>query len=358
MSPRRRTRKSGRPTLRDVAAAAGVSPITVSRALRDPALVHVDTRRRIEAAVKRLGYVANRAAGTLAGARSNIVPVIVPRIHNAFFSETIEAIARTFGARGIHLLVGVHGYDPHRELEEIRSFLAWNPAGFVLAGTDHLPATRRLLKAARIPVVEVWDLTDRPIDSVVGFSHEAAGAAVGTIALQAGFVRPAFIGAYLDFDLRARRRLEGFRQALAGKQLDPRVVVFDAPAAIEHGAEGMDRLLSLPATPDIVFCSNDVIALGALFECQRRGIAVPESVSVIGFGDLQTSRQCIPSLTTIRPPGAEMGRLAAEAILARLAGAPLRARRRILDVGFEIVERGSSRGAPLIKGRVLQTAAS
>src|SRR5512145_716300 len=146
MSERTSKRKSGRPTVRDVARAAGVSAITVSRALRDASLVSGSTRQKVDAAVARLGYITNRAAGSLAGARSNIVPVLVPRVHNAFFSETIEAIAAAFAPAGLDLMIGVHGYDLERERGAVRALLTWNPAAFVLAGTDHFPATRRLLR--------------------------------------------------------------------------------------------------------------------------------------------------------------------------------------------------------------------
>jgi LacI family gluconate utilization system Gnt-I transcriptional repressor len=351
VSERRRSRKSGRPTIRDVAREAGVSAITVSRALRDASQVSASARAGVEAAVERLGYVANRAAGTLAGATSNIVPVLVPRIHNAFFSETIEAIAEAFSPHAIDLLVAVHGYDLARECAEVRSFLAWNPAAVILTGTDHLPATRALLRAARVPVVEVWDIAGKPIDVAVGFSHTAAGEAIGRYCIDAGFRRAAFVGAYLDRDLRARRRLEGFAQAFGAGRSSPEVVSFPGPATVDQGAEAIDRLLRRPRIPDVVACSNDVIALGALFECQRRGVAVPEGLSVIGFGDQPASRQCVPSLTTVRPRGVEIGALAAREILDRLAAGRRTRRARVRDTGFEIVERESVRTRRPLAGR-------
>ena len=336
-------RASGLPTVHDVARSAGVSAITVSRALRQPALVRPGTRARVDAAVRKLGYVGNAMAGSLAGAVSSVVPVVVPSLTNAFFTATLEAISSPLIEARMQLLVGVHGYDKQREAEQVRGFLPWRPAALVLVGTEHDPALAALLRGQSIPIVETWDLTDRPLDMLVGFSHEAVGRAAARHLLDCGYRRIGSIGTYLSHDRRAAKRLAGFKQQLAAAGLDAIAVELDAPPTVGAGAEGLQRLLGLAPQCEAVFCANDILAFGALIHCRRNGIAIPDRLGLIGFGGLPLGEYAEPALTTIRPPGAAIGREAAALIAERIrSGARLPKTRRVRDLGFELIARGTT----------------
>lgn len=336
-------RVSGLPTVHDVARAAGVSAITVSRALRRPALVRPDTRARVDSAVRKLGYVGNAMAGSLAGATSNIVPVVVPSLTNAFFTATLEAISSPLLDARMQLLVGVHGYDLKREAEQVRGYLPWRPAALVLVGTEHDPALPATLRGLSIPIVETWDLAERPLDMLVGFSHEAVGRAAARHLIDCGYRRIGSIGTYLAQDRRAAKRLGGFHQQLKAEGIEGIAVELDVPPTVEIGAEGLQRLLGRAPQCDAVFCANDILAFGALVQCRRTGIAVPDRLALIGFGGLPLGDYAEPALTTIRPPGEAIGREAAALIAERIAsGERLPKARRVRDLGFELIARGTT----------------
>ena len=164
-------------TIRDVAKVAGVSPITVSRALSRPELVTAETLERIRAVVARTGYVPNFLAGSLRSRRSRIVAAVFPQITNTMFVDTIQALTDRLHDEGYQLLLGFSSYEM-REDELIAGILGRKPDGIFLTGISHAPETRRRLIASHLPVVEAWDLTPTPIDMLVGFSHEKAGAAM------------------------------------------------------------------------------------------------------------------------------------------------------------------------------------
>ena len=165
-------------TLKHVAERAGVSPITVSRALNKPAMVSADLRERVQLAVDELGYVQNRVAGALASANSPVIPVVVPSLSNAVFVETIQGIQEVVQSAGFQLLLGNTEYDLDREHGWISTFLGWSPPGLILAGTRHQPRTRALIERWGRPVVEIMEVGAKPIDMNVGLSHAAAGAAM------------------------------------------------------------------------------------------------------------------------------------------------------------------------------------
>jgi LacI family gluconate utilization system Gnt-I transcriptional repressor len=339
--PVRTRRRAGRATMSDVAKLAGVSAITVSRLLREPDSVSGELALRIRDAIDRLGYVPNLMAGGLAAAKSRIVGVVVPSIRNAFFAATVDALAARLDARGLAVLDSSSDYDPQREDTLIEAMLAWNPAALVLTGFAHGPRTAAILSRASLPVVEMWDVVGRPFDMAVGFDHNAAGRRVARHFLSRGRRRVGVIGAILEKDTRAAARCAGVRDELDRAGLAAAAWT-DLPRAsnVGDGATAFAAMLCTPGGIDAVAFSNDVLALGALFECQKRGVRVPDDVALAGFGDLDFSAHCRPSLTTLRPPRETIGNETARMLEARFDGTMPEPR--IVDLGCELIERDSS----------------
>ena len=174
-SPRDASRAKRNVTLADVARLAGVSPITVSRALHRPELVTPETRELVQVIVERTGYSPNMLAGGLASKRSRLVAAIVPSITNGIFVEAVEALTDRLWTAGYQVLLGLSGYPAEREEALLTAVLSRRPDAIYLTGINHSKASRQRLLAAAIPVVETWDLTPTPVDMVVGFSHEKVG---------------------------------------------------------------------------------------------------------------------------------------------------------------------------------------
>jgi LacI family gluconate utilization system Gnt-I transcriptional repressor len=328
----RRTRANA--TVTDVARVAGVSPITVSRALSAPERLSAKTLERVRSAVRSTGYVPNLLAGGLRSAKSRLVAAVVPTVAGPVFLDTIQALTDALDARGYQLMLGQSGYRHSREDALLDAIIGRRPAGLVLTGLMHSAEGRRRLVASGIPVVETWDLTPKPIDMLVGFSHERIGEAAAQFLLQRGRRHPAIISGN---DPRAVRRTEGFTGA--SRSVVP-VEWVDAPTTLESGRAGLGRLLDRVSHIDAIFCSSDLLALGVITEASVRGLAIPGELAVVGFGDLQLLAGVAPSITTVRIDGKRMGRLAAELIIERAEGR--RVAQRVIDVGFSIIERASA----------------
>ena len=324
-------------TIRDVAKVAGVSPITVSRALNHPELVTPDTLERVRAVVSRTGYVPNEIAGSLRSRRSRIIAAVFPQITNSMFVDTIQTLSDCLRQEGYQVLLGLSSYEV-REDELIAGILGRRPEGIYLTGIGHAPDTRRRLIASHIPVVEAWDLTPTPIDMLVGFSHEKAGEAMARHLLAKGHRD---IGLVWGNDLRAGVRRDGLLSVLAQEGIhEVPTSLQPAPGMFQRGREGLAQLLGTGARVSAVACSSDVLAQGVIAEAQDRGIRIPGDIAVMGFGDFDFAAHTSPSLSTIAIEKAMIGRLAAEALLARIQGKEVP--ERIVDVGFRLVERDST----------------
>jgi LacI family gluconate utilization system Gnt-I transcriptional repressor len=325
----------------DVATRAGVSAITVSRALRTPDKVSPAVRARIDAAIRSLGYVPNLAAGTLKSQRSRIVAAIVPTLANSIFAETVEGMTEILRQHGYQLLLGNAGYSPETEEALVAAFLGRQPDGLILTGVQHTARLRKQLRAARVPVVETWELTDTPIDMIVGFSNFEAARRLTMALVERGYRRIAFAGVDPAAEPRSGRRQAGYCAALAAHGRDPVIVTVaeESGLTIRSGAHTMARVLADRPDVDAVFFANDFLALGALMECARRGIAVPTKMAIAGFGDFEVAQAVIPALTTVRIPGRDIGRRAAALLVDRLLG---RDGADAVDLGFEIVLRDSA----------------
>jgi len=338
--PARRTprRGTGGTTLNDVAALAGVSAITVSRALKKPDVVAQETLARIQDAVARTGYVPNLIAGGLASNRTGLIAALVPTIAGSVFLDTVQALTDACDEAGCQLMLGQSGYTGFREDALINAIVGRRPDGIVLTGIMHSPEGRKRLLASGIPVVETWDLTPTPIDMLVGFSHERVGMEVADYLYGKGYRRPAIVTAE---DYRAGLRRAGFEHRMRSLGvLDIPVRVVTAPTMLRHGRESMTELMQRAAPPDVIFCSSDVLAHGVITEAQARGMQVPGDIAVMGFGDLAFSPYLHPALSTVHIDGTAIGRQAARFILDRIEGHDIG--ERVRDIGFTIVPRQSA----------------
>ena len=321
-------------TLHDVAREAGVSLITASRALGNPALVLEKTIERVHQAVTATGYIPNLLAGGLKSRRSLMVAGLVPTISVPQFLPTVKALTETLDAAGYQLILGQSGYDHSREEKLLNTMLSRRPDGIVITGLVHSEAAREQLRRLGIPVVETWDLSDRPVDMVVGVSLVKVGSAIAGFFLSRGWQRLAIA---TGDDHRAMLRCEGFL-ATVGREV-PTVVV-PAPSSVEWGRRAMAQLLEKDPNIQAVYCSSDGFAHGLMIEARSRGLRIPQDLVVCGFGDADFAAHIDPSLTTAHVDGAAIGRIAAQMIIDRCQGKPVA--QPIVDVGFRIIERQST----------------
>ena len=334
-------RSTGRQTLADVAKRAGVSPITASRALAKPEMVSEKLRERIERAVKELGYIPNQAARALASSKTRVISIIVPSLTNAVFGDVLNGIDHTLTLAGYRILLGNSHYSTSAEDDLIATMLQQNPDGMIITGIDQSARARELLTAARIPVVQLMELTDSPLDMIAGVSQFDAGYQMTGFLIEKGYKHIGFIGARMD--KRSQRRMQGYQQALADANRQTYVMTNLAPTSFQLGGEMMADLARQHPEIDALFFSNDDLAAGAIFECQRLGIKVPEQLAIAGFNNLGFAGAMNPGLTTVSIPRYQMGIAGAQLLLDRLNGESETAPN-IIDVGFEIVARGSTRG--------------
>ncbi|MGL3606278.1 LacI family DNA-binding transcriptional regulator [Rhizobium sp. G187] len=341
---RRRRQRQEKITLSDVAAAAGVSAITVSRALREPEKVSPHLRETILETVERLGYVPDLAARALASKNSGFVGVMSPGLTNYAFMALMRGIEDRVRSTDLRIQYANPGHDSADEARQLRYFYSQNPAGIIYVGTEHGEAVSQLLANAPCPLVEVMDLGDEPADMAIGIDHRKAAEVATRHLVAKGYRRIAMVGG--RWDVRARRRLEGYRSVLTEAGLfDPALVLaVDGHTSVSLGTQLLARLLAEHPDADAAFCHNDDLALGVLFECQRRGIAVPEQFGICGFNDLDLAGAAFPSITSVRLPRYEIGYRAIDMLIR--AGGSTNPPPAKVDLGFQLVERQSTARTP------------
>jgi LacI family gluconate utilization system Gnt-I transcriptional repressor len=326
--------------LADVAQAAGVSPITVSRALRGERAVAPELCERVQAAASALGYVPDPAARALASSRSSHVAVLIPKLSNTLFVELLDAVQNSLVPAGYQTLIGVTHYDAAEEEAVLRSFLAHRPAGLIVTGRDHNPAAAALIEASGVPCVHVMEVAKEGGSHSVGFSQREAGRALTQHLIETGRRHIVYVAAQLD--PRTLERGQGYEAALVQAGLGDRVrkVLSAEPSSMALGGAMLEQVLrDAPGTDAIFFC-NDDLAQGALLAALRLGIAVPQRVAVAGFNNLPGSDQMVPPLTTVATPRREIGEQAAQMLMKLMRGQPVE--RPHLDLGFQVLRRGST----------------
>jgi LacI family gluconate utilization system Gnt-I transcriptional repressor len=335
-----RPRASGRATLADVAKLAGVSPITVSRALRGERAVDPALTERVRHAADKLGYVPDPAARALASRRSSHVAVLIPLLTNALFVDLLEAVQRTLRVEGFQTLIGVTHYDPLEEEQLLREQLLHRPAGVLVTGTERTEGARRLLAQSGVPCVHLMEVVQQEGIYSVGLSQLEAGAAMTRHLLARGRRRIAFAAAQLD--ARVMQRMAGWRREMQAAGLYEPALEWlrPDPSSLALGGHMFEQIQSQQPAVDAVFFCNDDLAQGALLAALRLGVDVPGRISVAGFNDVTGSDQMLPALTTIRTPRAEVGHAAAQMLLALMGGRPVP--QPGVDLGYELVVRAST----------------
>ena len=326
-----------RVTMRDVAQVVGMSPMTVSRALREDRTVNAKTRARVRQAADELGYVYDSTAQAFRTQKSGFVAVTLPSVNNANFAETFRALTGGLGEAGLQLLLGSTNYRVEREEELVRQLLTRNPEALVLTGGHHTAATRSLIKGRGLPVIEMWDLPADPLGHVVGFSNSDAMAHIVGHLVRTGRRKLAFVGASEGADMRGAVRRAGVVRAARAHRL-PEVAMIDAgpaPVSMRHGAAAIEAMGRDVAQYDALVCVSDPVAFGCLSAAQRMGLRVPDDLAVTGFGHFEVAKVANPRITTVNVQAEEIGRQVVALLRDIFEGsvdAPVR-----VDVGSELV---------------------
>lgn len=236
-------------TLKDVAAHAGVSAITVSRTIRAPHLVSEKARTKVQQSIEALGYVPDAAASALASNRTDVIGLLIPSVTNSVFTDVLTGLYDALEGSRFSIQIGNYRYNPATEEKLVRTFLRQKPAGMILTGVDQTEACRELLHSAPCPLVQIMDSDGEAADSMIGLSHFSGGRAATQHLVEQGYRRIGFLGARMD--PRSQRRFAGFRAELSGLGLldENRVVTTPRASSVGLGADLLRELLARRPTP-------------------------------------------------------------------------------------------------------------
>jgi LacI family transcriptional regulator len=351
-----------RAKLTDVARLAKVSLATASRALNQPGIVRPAIRERVERAVEKLAYTPDRMAKALSSGKSGIIGAVVPTIGNAIFADGVEALQDRLSERGYTLLLSNSQYDPEKELRQIKALLEHGVDGLVLVGDSFAPDVLPLIRRRGIPFVTTYVCTSRHGIPAIGIDNRKATEEATHYLLELGHRKFAVIANTALPNDRSQARLEGMLAALAQRGIGlaaNRIVEVTQPS-IANGGRAFASLIAADPGLTAILCTTDALAVGALAEARRRGIRVPQDISVVGFDDIEIAAEVEPSLTTVNVPAAEISRIAADHLISAIEGNPIPLRTRIDALlvvrdstdrarrGAEVPARGRSRTSGIV----------
>ena len=320
MTPR--NNKRSRVSLEEVAKAAGVSKMTASRVLRNGTGFSEETRNKVLQEVERLGYLPNRIAATFGSEQtSTIVGVSVPRLSSTLFGTVLDSINNSLSRLGYQTIIGSHEHDPEAENAWVKNILSWKPAGLILSGHIHTPATIELLKSQAIPVAEIWNLNTSPLDISVGFNHYDCGREMGRFILSKGYQKIGYVGAEAEAPGMGAIRLSGFIDALkySGTPITAQEILHDKPS-FYAGYYGTENLLNRTSNINAIYYQDDAMAIGGMFFCQSKDIKIPSDIGIAGWGGMEVASVLPQLLTTTIVSTRNLGKSAAEALIAKIRG--------------------------------------
>lgn len=313
----------------DVARLAGVSTMTVSRALKPNTSVGEKTRQRIRDAADQLGYVLNSNAASFASHKTGFVAVTIPSINNANFAETLTGLTEGLAESDLQILLGYTNYSKDEEERLIEQFLRRRPEAIVVTGGSHTDRCRKLLQNSGVPVIEMWDQPTDPIDEAIGFSNADAAALMVDHFVTQGYERIGFIGGDATRDTRGLDRRRGFVARLEALGLESHRLVSagSPPVTIREGMDSLVKMLESWPDTEAVMCVSDLSAFGAISYCIRNGIRVPDDIAIAGFGAYDISEVSNPTITTVDVSAQRIGLAVAQQVSNRLSvqqGSPVK----------------------------------
>jgi len=302
-------------TMHDVARAAGVSPMTVSNAFRYPERVQARTREAVLNVAAELGYVPNLSAGLLAAGQSRVIGAVLPSIRNSSFYHYTMGLKSAAAERGLEVITMI-AETPQEEMRAVQTLLGLRVAGLVLVAGAHVAALRGLVEKSGVAVVESWAPPGESIGQGVGYDVGAASAELTRHVIASGRRRIGFVNFSGGTAQRYSLRLPAYsREMFVAGLRDDCVLDIREADGFGAGAQIVDALLGMDRRIEAILCPTDVVAAGAIFECTRRGLKVPEDIAIAGWGDYDIGRQISPRLTTIAPFSNEIGKNAVELLL-------------------------------------------
>ncbi|MWQ49649.1 gluconate operon transcriptional repressor GntR [Glaesserella parasuis] len=327
MAPKRK-----RPTLQHIADHLGITKMTISRYLRNPEAVAHQTGLRIAEAITEFGYIPNRAPDILSNAKSRAIGVLVPSLTNQVFADVIKGIELVTDKAGYQTMLAHYGYSQEKEEQRIESLLSYNVDGIILSENHHSKRTLKMLEVANIPVIETMDSSEIGIQQAVGFDNISAAQSMVETMISRGHKNIVYFTARMD--KRTKLKMQGYEQAMRKYHLEPHSLITDEPSSFTLGAKQLQQALAQYPDIDGIFCTNDDLAIGALFECQRLGIKVPKEMAIAGFHGHDVGQSLTPQLATVITPRLEIGKVAAQELLNRLKGEPQQSS--IINLGYQI----------------------
>ncbi|MFK5238764.1 gluconate operon transcriptional repressor GntR [Glaesserella parasuis] len=327
MAPKRK-----RPTLQHIADHLGITKMTISRYLRNPEAVAHQTGLRIAEAITEFGYIPNRAPDILSNAKSRAIGVLVPSLTNQVFADVIKGIELVTDKAGYQTMLAHYGYSQEKEEQRIESLLSYNVDGIILSENHHSKRTLKMLEVANIPVIEIMDSSEIGIQQAVGFDNISAAQSMVETMISRGHKNIVYFTARMD--KRTKLKMQGYEQAMRKYHLEPHSLITDEPSSFTLGAKQLQQALAQYPDIDGIFCTNDDLAIGALFECQRLGIKVPKEMVIAGFHGHDVGQSLTPQLATVITPRLEIGKVAAQELLNRLNGIPQQSS--IINLGYQI----------------------
>lgn len=324
--------KKKRPTLQDVADQVGITKMTVSRYLKSPDLVSFPLQNRIREALDTLGYIPNRAPDMLSNAKSHAIGVLFPSLTNQVFSEVLRGIESVFEPAGYQTMLAHYGYSQEAEEARIATLLSYNVDGLIISESFHTDRVRKMLDVAGIPVIEIMDSVSPPIEQAIGIDNEAAAYAMTKLIIEKGRQKIVYFAARMD--KRTLLKIRGYERAMQDNGLTPLCLKTNDASSFTLGGQFLQQALEQQPDTDGIFCTNDDLAIGALYACQKAGINIPQDISIAGFHGHNISRAMVPLLATVITPREEIGRIAAEQLLLRLKGEPVL--QRVIELPFQL----------------------
>ncbi len=324
--------KRKRPTLQDIADHLGITKMTISRYLRNADSVAPETQAKIAAAIEQFGYIPNRAPDILSNAKSRAIGVLLPSLTNQVFADVLKGIESVTDKAGYQTMLAHYGYSLEKEEKRIESLLSYNVDGLILSENHHSERTLKMLEVANIPVIEIMDTNDVGIQQVIGFDNIAAAQAMVETIINRGHKNVVYFSARMD--KRTQLKMQGYEQAMRKHGCEPYSLITEEPSSFTLGAEQLRQILRERPETDGIFCTNDDLAIGALFECQRLGIKVPKQIAIAGFHGHDVGQSLTPQLASVITPRLEIGKTAAQELLNRLNNIPQQSS--IINLGYHI----------------------